>query len=50
MKVPYADLWPLRRASAKRMTPGERAYRDRVKENKRRLKREANRTAKPENI
>lgn len=38
MRVPFSDLWPKRRVSAPRMTEAERAYRARVRENKRKAK------------
>lgn len=38
MRVPFCDVWPKRRTSAQPMTDEERAYRARVRDNKRKAK------------
>jgi hypothetical protein len=46
MKVLYADLWPLRRAGRK-LSEEERAYRARVRANKRAAKRSQRTACRP---
>lgn len=40
LKILYPDLWPLRRTSARKITPAEREYRARVRANKQRITKE----------